>query len=97
MQIYNPKLLNMFKKKKENCDPFSKEKTTMVTNPQTILMLELAEKKNFKGTIITTLNEEKENMLTVKKIAISHQRNKNYLKKQTRKNKMDVLKILLKT
>lgn len=60
-------------------------------------MLELAEKKNFKGTIITTLNEEKENMLTVKKIAISHQRNKNYLKKQTRKNMMDVLKILLKT
>lgn len=59
----------------------------MDTNPQTILILELAEKKNFKGTIITTFNEEKENMLTVKKTAISHQRKELF--KETNEKEQD--------
>lgn len=55
------------------------------------MMLELAE-KNFKEAFITMLHEVKENMLTVKeKAAVSHQRNKNYLKKLT-KNQIENLK-----
>ena len=47
----------------------------MDTNPQMILMLELAE-KNFKEAIKTMPIEVKKNMLTVKKTGLSHQRTK---------------------